>query len=197
MNSFTFKSLTLTALISGFLFSCKTDTKLSFDYKIKGNLITTLASTEIPMSKSTSNYTNNGNVSIDKSLLEKQHLFNTSIKRDSSTCTIKTDNGTDSQSFYTIRRTKFTSSTFDLLEEKGKSRSYTVAGNIESKIMTVKNTVDTSNFILKGTFSDTILINSAHLNYADKMSQYIIDKELLKYLENEMYKQTKDLANRE
>ena len=195
MNPSKLKQLLLTILISGLLYSCNNQIELSFDYKVNGDLITTLESPKTPISRTTSNYNRNGKITIDYTLLKKETALETLTKRDSSFFT-NTVNGHAPQFYYSITNTKFKCDSVTILKKEGRSRNYSVSGKIESEVMTVKNKVDTLFYTLKGTFNNNVQITSTNKDYSEKMCHYVINKDLLKYYQNEFKKMATETASR-
>ncbi|HKJ41653.1 MAG TPA: hypothetical protein VKA27_06130 [Sunxiuqinia sp.] len=193
MNLLDLKRVLLLGAMIGLLSSCQTKADLKFNYKISGNLQTTLVRLESPISKTNSNYRKKRNKIVRISSIKKLKPFSSFVKRDSM-FTTKTINGKSSES-YTITNTRFERDTFFKLTEEESGTNYFVSGKVNAKILSVENS-DSLQFILSGTFQDTIQVSNATGGNSEKITQYLISQDLLKHLQNETKKMTDKIAIR-
>lgn len=183
------KQLILVSLTIIFCSCNKQKNTLTIDYRITG--LNWIINSNDTVKKTPNRHNREDEIIVDRKILNNPDLV-TSINWKDSTSIIE-GNVIIKQSILT---TTLKTDTFYICEENENSQKYVITGKTESKHLIINHKTDSLNYLINGTFNDTIQINNENEKYAEKMAYNVAHKTLYEIIHNEIYKEVEKIASR-
>ncbi len=186
------KQLIFLALTIILFYACnQSKDKLTIEYRIVGE--NWIVNSNDSITKTQNIHFRNDKIIVDRTILNNPDLV-TLINWKDSRSTRNIENGDLTELNQSMLISTLKTDTFYISEENDDIKYYIVSGKTESKYLTISQESDSLQYLVNGTFNDTIQIKNEKGIYAEKMAYNIIHKILYEILHDEIKKEVENMT---